>query len=318
MKKTIIAALLTATTILGVSYAATNNNYPSHDIKLIIPFAPGGATDVVFRIISESAEKQLGKPIVPTNMSGAGGSKGSIFVKGSRPDGYTLLGGHEFLLTTNYGGMVPFGLEAFEPVCLLDLTPLTINAGTHTPYKTLGEMLKYAKSNPGKVVVTMSPASVGYVIWKELTEKSGLDIDKDFRIVVINGVGPQTKAVLGGHADVYAGDLPSDAGYEKDGRIRFLGIAHNDRLEQAPNLPTLKEAGVDVNIAVSRAIFAPKGTPKEVINKIAFAYKTACEDSSVKKKITDMGSIIQYLGPKETAEYFTKQETIYKKDLSSR
>lgn len=318
MKKLAAIIALALTPFLACTQATSADVYPSKDIKLIIPFAPGGATDVVFRVISETAEKKLGKPIVPMNMGGAGGSKGSTYVKNSKADGYTLLGGHEFIMTTRYGGMVPFGLEAFEPVCLLSLTPLTLNAGIHTPFKNIDDLIKHAKENPAKTVLTMSPASVGYVMLKEISSKNGLDVDKDFRTVVINGVGPQTKAVLGGHADVYCGDLPSDYEYVKDGRLRILGIAHNERLAMAPEIPTLKEKGTDVQLAVSRAIFVPKGTPKDVIEKIAEAYKKACTDPAVVKKIEDMGSIIKYLGPAETADYFAKQDEVYRHALTSK
>ncbi|MCD8340026.1 MAG: tripartite tricarboxylate transporter substrate binding protein [Burkholderiales bacterium] len=317
MKKRTLLSLTLAvfsSCLLPLTQAA--DTYPSREVKMIIPFAPGGATDVVFRLISEAAEKELGAPIVPVNMSGAGGSKGSMYVKNSKADGYTLLGGHEFLMTTNYGGMVPYGLEAFEPVCLLTFTPLTINAGVHTPYKDYKGFIEYAKQNPGKIVITMTPASVGYVIWDEAAKKAGMSLDKDFRTVVINGVGPQTKAVLGGHADVYAGDVPSDIEYVKDGKMRFLGVAHSARLPQVPDVPTLKELGYDVELGVSRAVFVPKGTPKEVIDTIAAAYKNALENPELVKRLEDMGNIVEYLGPEETAKYFAEQDKVYKASLA--
>ena len=315
-KRTLLAAALAACTLATVPcvQAAT---WPAHEVKFVIPFAPGGATDVVFRIISEAAEKELGKPIVPMNMGGAGGSKGSTFVKGQKPDGYTLLGGHEFLLTTKYAGMVNFGLEAFEPVCTLTSTPLTISAGSHTPYKTYQQMIDFVKANPGKMIITMTPASVGYVVWKQVSETAGLDIDKSFRTVIINGVGPQTKALLGAHVDATAADVPSHHEYVKDGRVRILAVLHHERLSQIPDVPTARELGYDIVLGATRAVFAPKGTPKPVIDKIAAAYRKACSDPAVIRKIEDMGSLMMYLDAEQTAEYFNKQDEVYKASLAS-
>jgi tripartite-type tricarboxylate transporter receptor subunit TctC len=314
-KRTLLAAAMAACALASFNCAQAADAWPAHEIKFVIPFAPGGATDVVFRVISEAAEKELGKPIVPMNMGGAGGSKGSTFVKSQKPDGYTLLGGHEFLMTTKYGGMVDFGLEAFEPVCTLTMTPLTLSAGSHVPYKTYQEMIDFVKANPGKMIITMTPASVGYVFWKQVAEKAGLDVDKSFRTVVINGVGPQTKSILGAHVDATAADVPSHLEYVKDGRIRILAVTHDKRLPQIPDVPTAKEAGYDINLGVTRAIFAPKGTPKEIVDKIADAYKKACSDPAVIKKIEDMGNLMTYMDAAQTAEFFAKQDKVYRDSL---
>ncbi len=306
---------MAACTLAAVPFAQAAGAWPEKEVKFVIPFAPGGATDIVFRVISEAAEKELGKPIVPMNMGGAGGSKGSTFVKSQKADGYTLLGGHEFLMTTKYGGMVNVGLEAFERVCALTSTPLTISVGSHVPYKTYQEMIDYAKANPGKSIITMTPASVGYVVWKQVTETAGLDLDTAFRTVIINGVGPQTKSILGGHVDATAADVPSHREYVKDGRIRFLAVTHDKRLPQIPDVPTAKELGYDITLGVTRAVFAPKGTPKEVISKLEAAYKKACSDPAVIKKIEDMGSLMMYMDAAQTAAFFDKQDKVYRQSL---
>ncbi len=313
MNKRHFLAAMGAALALGVAtpgFAA--EAYPSHEVKLIIPFAPGGATDVVFRVISEAAEAKLGKPIVPMNMGGAGGSKGSTFVKGAKADGYTLLGGHEFLMTTKYGGMVDFGLEAFEPVCTLAATPFTVTAGAHVPYNNYQEFVEFVKKNPGKAIIGMTPASVQYVFWSEVARTGGFELGKDLRVVIINGSGAQNKALLGKHIDLASGDVPSNFEYVKDGRMKFLAVSNPTRVAQIPNVQTQKEAGYDVNLAVTRGVFAPKGTPKDVIDKVAKAYEAACKDPAVIKKIQDLGNEMLYLNPEETRDYFGKLDVIYK------
>lgn len=314
-KRTLITSMLACAMFTGMATTATAAAYPSHEVKLVIPFAPGGATDIVFRLVSEAAEKHLGKPIVPMNMGGAGGSKGSTYVKNSKADGYTLLGGHEFLMTTYYGGMVNFGLDAFEPVCTLTLTPLTIASSTAVPYKNYQEMISYIKANPGKVTVSMTPASVGYVIWQQSLAAAGLDVDKDVKTVVINGVGPQTKSLLGGHVDLVAADIPSHLEYHKDGRLRIIVASSNQRLPQIPEVPTQKELGYNVAVGCTRAIFAPKGTPKDVIAKIDAAYRKAMQDPAVIKKIEELGNVVTYFDAKGTAKYFTDQDKVYRSSI---
>ncbi|HAW44960.1 MAG TPA: hypothetical protein DCW60_01225 [Sutterella sp.] len=316
-KRTFLAAALTAALTGFLAMPAAQAAYPDREVKLVIPFAPGGATDVVFRVISERAEKELGQTIVPMNMGGAGGSKGSTFVKNQKADGYTILGGHEFIFTTRYTGMVNFGLEAFEPVCTLTTTPLTVTVNAKAPYNTAREMQQYVKTHPGKTVVTMTPGSMGYVFWKVTAKDWGVDLDKDFKTVIINGTGAQMKALLGGHVDTFASDYPTDREYVKDGRVKELVVAHTNRLEQIPNVPTFKELGWSNMTTVTRFILAPKGTPKAVVQKIAAAYRAACNDPEVVKKITDMGSIMTYRDVAQTKSYLADSDKVYKNYLAN-
>ena len=315
-KRNFLAACAASAALGALGLPARAAGYPDRELKLVIPFAPGGATDVVFRIISERAEKELGKPIVPLNMGGAGGAKGSTFVHEQKADGYTLLGGHEFLLTTYYGGMVNFGLDAFEPVCTLTFTPMFFVSGTHAPYKTFTEMVAYIKANPGKAVIAMTPASVQYVMWKQAASAAGFDFDKDVRTVIINGNGPQTKAILGGHVETCTGDVPSNLAYIKDGRMVVLGVANDTRLPQIPDVPTLKELGYNVKFGVTRAVFAAKGTPKVAIHRVAAAYAKACRDPEIIKKIEDLGNLVTYKNPAQTAELFGQFDGAFKKALT--
>ena len=315
-KRKFLAACAASAAISAFGLPATAAGYPDHELKLVIPFAPGGATDIVFRIISERAEKELGKPIVPLNMGGAGGAKGSTFVHEQKADGYTLLGGHEFLLTTYYSGMVNFGLDAFEPVCTLTFTPMFFVSGAHAPYKTFPELVSYIKANPGKAVIAMTPASVQYVMWKMAAAAAGFDFDKDVRTVIINGNGPQNKAILGGHVETCTGDVPSNLAYIKDGRMVVLGLANDTRLPQIPDVPTMKEYGYNVKFGATRAVFAPKGTPREAIEKVAAAYQKACADPEVIKKIEDLGNLVTYKDPAGTAALFNELDSAFKNFLT--
>ena len=158
----------------------------------------------------------------------------------------------------------------------------------------------------------MTPASVQYVFWSEVARTAGFDMNKAFRVVIINGSGPQVKAILGKHIDMVSGDVPSNIEYVKDGRMQFLAVSNQNRVPQIPNVPTQKELGYDVNLAVTRAVFAPKGTPKDVVDKIAKAYEMACKDPAVIKKIEELGNEMLYLNAQQTKEHFGKLNDIYK------
>ncbi|MCF0253595.1 MAG: tripartite tricarboxylate transporter substrate binding protein [Duodenibacillus sp.] len=306
-KRVLLGGLASAGLLASLPAITIAGGYPEREIKFVIPFSPGGATDLVFRVMSEAAEAKLGKPIIPVNMGGAGGSKGSTYVHEQPADGYTLLGGHEFLLTTHLSGMVKFPWTDFEPVCTLTATPMTITASTSAPFADYKSMVAYIKAHPGQASLTISPASVGYVLFDLVARHSGFDVDKDLRIVISNGNGAQTKLLLGGNVQLNSGDLPSHLEYYRAGRVRLFGVGSEKRLPQIPDVPTFKELGMNFNYAVTRAVFAPKGTPQEIIEKVAAAYKAAADDPKVAKRIEDFGSIVDYRGPAETRAFFESQ-----------
>ncbi|MCF0254453.1 MAG: tripartite tricarboxylate transporter substrate binding protein [Duodenibacillus sp.] len=285
--------------------------YPEKEAKIVIPYKPGGATDIIYRVTSSGAEPSFGQSIVPVNQSGAGGVKGARFVKDAPADGYTLLAGHDFLHTTYYGNLSKFSIEAFEPVCLLTQTPniLTIRPGL--PFKDFKGMCEYAKANPGKVAISYSPASTGTLFFAELFKRAGVDA-KLFRVVTINGTGPQVTNLLGGHVDAVMGNVPSVLEYAKEGKLIMLGVSADKRLDACPDVPTFKEMGIDFSYANNRGVFAPKGTDKAVVNKIAASYKASLDNPEVSKRIFGLGSIPAYMGPAEYKAFLEGQDALYK------
>lgn len=299
---------------LGLVAGKAMAAFPEKEVKFIIPYKPGGGTDAIFRVIIQSAQEFLGEPIVPINMAGAGATKGSRFVKGANPDGYTILGHHDGIATAFYSGVTDFSFDAFEPVSLVTQTPNFLIANNEFEFSTFSEIFNYAKANPGKLTYTFTSGSTSYYFIVNLMKAAGGDHDW-FRQVPIVGTGNQMKNLLGKHVDLAMGNIPSALEYTKEKKLKFIAVANADRLEQTPDIPTFKELGIDFTASTSRGIFAPKGTPKDVIKALDEAIKKACETEEVKSKIAKMGSVLIYKSSAEFDQFLKELDASYKKAI---
>lgn len=311
MKRLLTAILSVSLVIAILGVPMVFAGYPEKSVKLIIPYRPGGGTDAIFRIVINKAKEFLVKPIVPINMPGAGATKGSRYVKDAKPDGYTVLGSHDIIATAYYSGLADYSFSAFEPVCLLTATPNIVTVHADAPFDTIREMLDYAKKHPGKLVWTYSPGSTSYFFFRGIVKAAGVKPDL-FREVSIEGTGKQTKNLLGKHVDVILSNVASGFEYVKEGRLKFLAIAHDKRTSRIPDVPTLKESGIDFVFATNRGVFAPKGTSQEKIHVLAEAFRKACASEELQKKIEEIGSIINYKSPEEYAPILDKLDAFYK------
>ena len=156
--------------VIGMLAGSAMAGFPEKEVKFIIPYKPGGGTDTLFRVIIQSAQKFLGKPIVPINMSGASATKGSRFVKSAKPDGYTLLGHHDGIATTFYSGITDFSFDAFEPVSLVTKTPNILVVNYEFQFNTFKEVFDYAKANPGKLTYTFTPGFHQLLLYRQSDE----------------------------------------------------------------------------------------------------------------------------------------------------
>ena len=270
-------------------------DYPEQDIRLIIPFGPGGATDILFRLISQEAEKTLGESIVPINMAGAGATLGSRNVKDADPDGYTLLGSHDTIALSKLAGTVDYSYDAFEPVALLTQTINIPTTYASHPVQSADEIADYVSEHPGQVRFSMIPSSTDHFFWAQFFQEAGIDM-ADVRLVGYPDTGQQVSALMAEEVDFAIFNLPSGGAFLEDGTFRALGTAHPERLASMPDVATLREQGIEMDNSTSRGIFAPKGTPSEVIDTIAEAYGQALENEQVQSRIeNEFGSVVYFL-----------------------
>lgn len=305
LRSTITAiGLVSSMAIATTSHA----DYPEQDVRLIIPYGPGGATDIIFRLISQEAEKTLGESIVPVNMAGAGATLGSRDVKDADPDGYTLLGSHDTIALSKLAGTVDYSYDAFEPVALLTQTINIPTAHSEHPVQSADEIADYVSENPGDVRFSMIPGSTDHFFWAQFFQEAGIEMD-DVRLVGYPDTGEQVSALMAEEVDFAMFNLPSGGSFYEDGSFRPLGIAHSERLESMPDIATLREQGIEMDHSTSRGIFAPKGTPQEVIDTIADAYSEALENTEVQSRIeNEFGSVVQFLAGEDYHEFLEDNE----------
>lgn len=309
------SSLTLATTLAAVGLASSlalsstaQADYPEQDIRLVIPYGPGGATDIIFRLISQKAEEHLGESIVPVNMAGAGATTGSRHVKDADPDGYTLLGSHDTIALSKLAGTVDYSFDAFEPIALLTQTINIPTAHANHPVQSADEIADYVSENPGDVRFSMIPSSTDHFFWVQFFDAAGIDM-ADVRLVGYPDTGEQVSALMAEEIDFAMFNLPSGGSYFEDGTFRALGVAHPERLDGLPDVPTLHEQGIELDHSTSRGIFAPKGTPQEALDVIADAYGKALEDDEVRSRIeNEFGSVVRFLPDDEYQAFLDENE----------
>ena len=307
--KLAIGGLVLGTTLgASASALAQSEDYPAKDIKLVIPFGPGGATDIIFRLVSQEAEKNLDQSIVPVNMQGAGATRGSREVKNADPDGYTLLGSHDTIALSKLAGMVDYSYSAFEPIALLTQTVNIPTTYADHEVKSAKGIAQYVNENPGDVRVGIIPSSTDHFFWIQFFESAGIPLE-NVRLVSYPDTGSQVSALLAQETDFTMLNMPSGGSFFEEGSFRPLGVAYDERLDALPDTPTLKEQGIDLVNATSRGLFAPKGTPDDKIQVIADAYEKALENETVVSRIeNEFGSVVNYKSPDDYQQFLSDNE----------
>ncbi|SFU58228.1 Bug family tripartite tricarboxylate transporter substrate binding protein [Halomonas korlensis] len=301
-----IAAIGLASTVALTGTAQAD--YPEQDIRMVIPYGPGGATDIIFRLISKEAEKHLGESIVPVNMAGAGATLGSRNVKDADPDGYTLLGSHDTIALSKLAGTVDYSYDAFAPIALLTQTINIPTAHANHPVQSAEEIADYVSENPGEVRFSMIPSSTDHFFWVQFFDAAGIDM-ADVRLVGYPDTGEQVSALMAEEVDFAMFNLPSGGAYYEDGTFRPLAVAHPERLDSHPDVPTLRELGIEMDHSTSRGIFAPKGTPEEIQATIADAYGKALENEEISSRIeNEFGSVVRFLAGDDYLEFLDENE----------
>lgn len=278
--------------------------YPDRAIKLIVPWAAGGDTDVIFRPLAGLLQKELGQPVVIANVGGASGTVGEREAASAAPDGYTLFGAHDYIHSVYFGGMIDIKYnKAFDPVCMVSSTPSVITVGAKTPWKTFKELVDDAKKRPGEIVVGASLGSTSQYSIALAAKAAGVK----FKYVPYDGTAKRMTALLSGNIDIGDSNLTQKSKVEA-GLLRFLANMADKRTTGLEDVPTLKELGYDVSYAVSRGIMVPKGTPAAIVAKLNDACAKATKNADYAKAMLLQGTDVKYLDPKGYAAYLEKAD----------
>ncbi|QJR14522.1 tripartite tricarboxylate transporter substrate binding protein BugD [Usitatibacter palustris] len=287
MHKKLIAGLATAL----VALTASAQDYPTRPVTMIVPYAAGGPTDTVARVLGQYMTKPMGQTVVVENKPSAGGILGPEAVKTAKPDGYTILIHHIGMATTPtlYRQLRYDPLKDFEYIGLINEVPMTIIGKNDLPAKNLTELIAYIKANKDKV--TYANAGVGAA-----SHLCGMlfmsAIKTDVLTVPYKGTGPAMNDLLGGQVDFMCDQTSSTTGQIKGGKVKVYGLTSKQRVASLPDVPTLDEQGLKgAEVGIWHALYAPKGTPKAVIDKLVASMQAALKDPELLKRYADMGAV---------------------------
>ncbi len=315
-RRTALALAASAATFLALGSAVQAQSFPDRTITLVVPFAAGGSTDVVARVIAQKMGDELGQQIVVENVAGAGGNLGADRVARAEPDGYTILMGtvathalNPLILKTK-----PYDPEKdFAPISLLVVVPNVLVVNPQLPVNTVADLIALVKAEPDKYAYASSgngtPLHLSGELFKAMT---GISMQH----VPYKGSGPALNDLLGNQVSIMFDNLPSSSGHIKSGTLKALGVTTAERASSFPDIPTIAETVPGYETYTWNALFAPAGTPPEAVDKLNAAAKKALADPSVAARMADFSAKIVGSTPDElkahVAQEIAKWEPVVK------
>jgi tripartite-type tricarboxylate transporter receptor subunit TctC len=297
-----IAALASALFLVVPTNGASAQDFPTRPIRIIIPYAAAGGSDITTRIVQAKAAAMLGQPLVIENRPGGGTVPGTQAVAAADPDGYTVgVMDPAFLVNPSLLASAKYDpLKDFVPVTLITATPLMLVVPPSSPAKSLKELIDYAKANPGKLNYgSPGNGSAGHLAVEQLRSVLGLNMVH----IPYRGAGPAVAAIVAGEVSLLlagSGATP----FVQDGKLRALAVTSPQRLSTLPDVPTFAELGYpNINVQTFAGIVAPKGTPQAAVAKIHAAFAAATRTPEIKAKLENMSQFPMGNTPAEFAEF---------------
>ncbi len=291
--RSIAAAVALGLAALGG--AANADTYPSRPITIIVPFPAGGPTDTLARVVGERMRAELGQPIIVENVTGAGSTIGTTRAVQAKPDGYTLIVGN---WTSHVGANVLYPVSwhivnDLTPVVRLSTSVLLILGRKDFPASDVKGLIAHLKANPGKTTIaSVGSGSGAHVCGLYFGEKTATS----FTWVPYRGGAPAMQDLIAGHVDLFCGEASQALSAARAGQVKGLVAMAEERWSLLPDVSTMKEIGLDTTIPFWHGLWAPKGTPKEIVDKLNAAAVVAFNDPAIRKRIEDLGQVIP---PKE-------------------
>nr|WP_066410894.1 tripartite tricarboxylate transporter substrate binding protein [Bordetella ansorpii] len=304
----LVLGLMAGAAMLTASGAASAAGYPDRPVSLIVSAAPGGTTDIAARLIAQPLGQALGQSVVVENRPGGSGGIAAQAVARAKPDGYTLLLQYSGFQVITPSVMKDIGwdpIKDFAPVANVLSAPQVIVVRPALPIHSLKELVSYAKANPGKLNYASSGnGSLQQVATELLNQQAGIQTAH----IPYKGTGPALNDLLGGAVDMTITTPPPLLGQIHAGKLRALAITGESRLPSLPDVPTAAQAGYpDLQVSSWFAMYAPAGTPPEVVDKLAGEIEKIMKSDAFRQKAAEQGAEARFMGPKELGDY-TREE----------
>ncbi len=316
MKRTLrrLAIALAATTVMAMSQAGLAEGYPDRPITMVIPYGPGGASDLSARLLAGSAPSYLGQPILPVNKTGAAGVTGSNFVLNAKKDGYTLLSARvgSQMGVPAMNKTIPYGWDDFTIIGMTEMNPFVLIVAADSPYQTFADFEKAIKAGEE---LTYSSAGVGtllHIATAVMSDAMGADIDK-LTHVPYKGGGKARTAVVNGQVDFSWGNLSASMGALEGGQLRALAVTTEERFGAIPDVPTAAEVGYDTleMIIGWSAVYGPADLPEDVVTKWSDTLQQLKDDRGWLRLTKGLGNIVSIRSPDETRAFVEEQYGVF-------
>ena len=301
-----IVPLLGAVCVLGLATAAQAGDYPTKPVSLVVPYPAGGRTDLTGRALAQFLKAELGEPVVVVNKPGASGVIGAKEVAAAAPDGYVLGLFSTGFLTAQYMVPTPTNAAEYELVALVNMDPAAIAVPRAREWRTLPEFLTYGRAHPGTLRVGINAGSSAHIFAAAFMDRTKLDII----YVPFRGGGERSVALAGGHIDVDFDIVAPMRPMVESNKVRILGIAAAKRAEDYPDIPTMAENGVDLVISSWHGVFAPRGTPKEVVSRLSAALERVCANPEFVTHMRKLLLGVHYIDSERFRAFFAENDKV--------
>lgn len=301
----LVAAALGLLLLAGAAHAA----YPEKSVTFIVPFPPGGRTDLTARLVTQHLPKHLGRPAVVVNKPGAGGVLGAKELAGAPPDGYTLGIFSTAVVTAQYTVPTPTNLKDYAPIAVVNVDPMALAVKSDAPWKSLEELVAHGRANPGKLRIGMIPGASAQIFAAGFANAAGLK----GTFVPFPGDAPGAAALAGGHIDVHVAVPVSYKALVEAGKVKMLGVAADSRTALYRDVPTFRENGVDFVIGSFHIVFAPRRTPEAVLGVLEKAIERTMREPELVKQMADSSLGHAWLNRKDTAAFLAQQDAVNRK-----
>ncbi|MCQ1060200.1 tripartite tricarboxylate transporter substrate binding protein [Photobacterium sp. ZSDE20] len=311
MKK--ITHTLSVIALSVASFGSMAAGYPTRSIEVVVPYSAGGGTDLVTRSFVDVANQYLPKSAGVVNKTGGGGAVGLTEIAMARPNGYKIGTGTVEIAMLPHLGLVGWDATSFTPIARLNAEPAAVSVSADAPWDTFEDFIAYAKENPSAVRIGNSGTGA---IWHIAAEALGDASNVTFSHIPYNGANPAATALLGGHIEAVTVSPAEVVNHVDNGTIKILAVMSDKRLEKFPEVPTLKESGVDLSIETWRGLVVPNNTPENVITVLSDVAQKVTSNPDFTQTLEKMNLTPAYLPADEFQDAINKDNAFFAQTMT--